>query len=96
MKLENPHCEVGINREMSLLGEDDVMVVGTNRRYCLPHYLQPGSGMRDFGELVDDTTPVQRELGACPFGPEMWDDKRWELVRKLSAIYGQNSTKRKP
>ena len=67
---------------------------GLSKQFFLPPCLRPGSDLRDIGPLIDETTPVQAELGVCPFAPSDWDIKRAELVRRHSAIYGQN-TKRK-
>ena len=60
----------------------------------LPPYLQEGSDCRNFDELIDDQTPVQKTLGLCPFLPSMWDPERQELIRKYSSIYGKNFNKR--
>ena len=65
------------------------------RKLFLPPYLKPGSDCRSFDDLIDDLTPVQKELGPCPFSPNVWDSKRAELIRKYSTIYGQNVNKRK-
>ena len=65
------------------------------KKLFLPPYLKPGSDCRGFDDLIDDLTPVQKELGPCPFSPNVWDPKRAELIRKYSTIYGQNVNKRK-
>ena len=65
------------------------------KKLFLPPYLKPGSDCRSFDDLIDDLTPVQKELGPCPFSPNVWDPKRAELIRKYSTIYGQNVNKRK-
>lgn len=67
----------------------------TNKSFFLPPYLQPGSSCTAFDDLVDDSTPIQKGLGPCPVSPSMWDSQRAELIRKHSAIYGQNVNKRK-
>ena len=61
----------------------------------LPPYLQPGSDCRSFDDLIDDQTPIQRQLGPCPFTPKIWDDKRKQIIRKYSTIYGKNADKRR-
>lgn len=60
----------------------------------LPPYLQENSDSKDFGDLVDDQTPIQRILGPCPFLPGLWDPERKELIRKYASIYGKNFNKR--
>lgn len=64
-------------------------------KFCLPAYLHPKSNTSDFTELVDESTPIQMELGVCPILPHMWDPKRLELIHKAAAIYGQRSNQRK-
>lgn len=62
--------------------------------YFLPPYLQTGSDSKNFDELVDDQTPVQKTLGPAPFSPSVWDPERAELIRKYASIYGKNFDKR--
>ena len=64
-------------------------------KFCLPAYLHPKSNTSDFTELVDESTPIQMQLGVCPILPHMWDPKRHELIHKAAAIYGQRSNQRK-
>ncbi len=66
-----------------------------DKKIFLPLCLRPGSQTKNFDELIDSQTPVQRELGPPPFTPGTWDPRRAELIRKYSAIYGQNTSKRK-
>ena len=66
-----------------------------NTKFCLPAYLHPKSNTSDFSELVDESTPIQMQLGVCPVLPQMWDPKRLELIHKAAAIYGQRSNQRK-
>ena len=66
-----------------------------SKQLFLPPYLQPDSDVRDLSSLVDELTPIQAELGPCPFTPRDWDERRTELVRRYSAIYGQGNSKRK-
>ena len=67
----------------------------SSKQLFLPPYLQPDSDVRDLSSLVDELTPIQAELGPCPFKPSDWDERRTELVRRYSAIYGQGNSKRK-
>ena len=68
----------------------------SSKQLFLPPYLQPDSDVRDLSSLVDEVlTPIQAELGPCPFKPSDWDERRTELVRRYSAIYGQGNSKRK-
>jgi hypothetical protein len=68
----------------------------SSKQLFLPPYLQPDSDVRDLSSLVDELlTPIQAELGPCPFKPGDWDERRTELVRRYSAIYGQGNSKRK-
>ncbi len=70
-------------------------VTDSDKKIFLPPYLRPESQSGNFDELVDGQTPVQKELGPPPFTPGTWDPRRAELIRKHSAIYGQNTNKRK-
>lgn len=65
------------------------------KQLFLPHYLLPDSESKDVSSLVDEFTPIQAELGPCPFKPSDWDERRAELVRRYAAIYGQGNSKRK-
>lgn len=76
-------------------GECSPQSSSTNTKFCLPAYLHPKSNTSDFSELVDESTPIQMQLGVCPVLPQMWDPKRIELIHKAAAIYGQRSTQRK-
>jgi hypothetical protein len=67
----------------------------SSKQLFLPPYLQPDSDSRDISSLVDELTPIQAELGPCPFIPSDWDERRTELVRRYAAIYGQGSSRRK-
>ena len=67
----------------------------TRKQLFLPHYLLPDSDSKDISPLVDELTPIQAELGPCPFKPADWDERRSELVRRYAAIYGQAYSKRK-
>lgn len=40
--------------------------------------------------LVDDTIPVQQELGPSPISPEIWDKERREIFRKASVIFSNS------
>ena len=44
---------------------------------------------------MDELTPIQLELGPCPFKPRDWDERRADLIRRYAAIYGQGNSKRK-
>ena len=67
---------------------------GHGKTLFLPPYLQEGSDSKDFDELIDSQTPVQKTLGPCPFLPSVWDPERRELIRKYAGIYGQDFNKR--
>ena len=67
----------------------------SSKQLFLPPYLQPDSETKDITSLVDELTPIQAELGPCPFKPSDWDERRAELVRRYAAIYGQGNSKRK-
>ena len=83
---------ISLNPELNpSLGTDQPSI---SKHFYLPVCLQPGPGVKDISPLVDDSTPIQMELGVCPFAPGDWDVKRAELVRKHSAIYGQNSKRK--
>ena len=83
---------ISLNPELNpSLGADQPSI---SKHFYLPVCLQPGPGVKDISPLVDDSTPIQMELGVCPFAPGDWDVKRAELVRKHSAIYGQNSKRK--
>lgn len=66
-----------------------------SKQLFLPRYLLPDSDSNDITPLVDEMTPIQAELGPCPFKPADWDERRAELVRRYAAIYGQGNSKRK-
>ena len=40
--------------------------------------------------LVDDTVPVQQELGPSPISPMIWDKGRLEIFRKASIIFSSS------
>ena len=60
----------------------------------LPPYLQSNSESKDFKDLIDEQTPIQKTLGPCPLQPGMWDPERKELIRKYASVYGKNFSKR--
>lgn len=66
-----------------------------SKQLFLPRYLLPNSESNDISPLIDEMTPIQAELGPCPFKPGDWDERRAELVRRYAAIYGQGNSKRK-
>ena len=72
-----------------------MVTTGSSKQLFLPHYLHPDSESKDLSALVDEMTPIQAELGPCPFKPSDWDERRAELVRRYAAIYGQGNSKRK-
>ena len=90
--LPTTYKPISLNPEVDpSLGADQPSI---SKHFYLPVCLQPGPGVKDISPLVDDSTPIQMELGVCPFAPGDWDVKRAELVRKHSAIYGQNSKRK--
>lgn len=66
----------------------------SSKTLYLPPYLQDNSDSRNFDELIDNQTPVQKTLGPCPFIPSMWDSERKDLIRKYASIYGKNFNRR--
>ena len=71
-------------------GEVDKM-----RTYYLPSYLREDSREKNFSELLNEHTPIQRTLQPPPFHPSMWDPERKELVRKYSCVYGKSNKRQK-
>lgn len=76
------------------LGSANIIMDGSITIPFLPPYLQEDSDSRNFDELIDDQTPIQKTLGACPCLPSTWNPERRELIRKYANIYGKNFNKR--
>ena len=68
-----------------------------NSTVFLPACIKPGAATSNFQELVDEQTPIQATLGPAPLTPQIWDQKRMELIRNAACIYGRStrSNKRK-